>query len=222
MSIIKHYAIGDIHGRLDLLEKAFAAILKRDPDATIVMLGDYIDRGPDSAGCIRFLMKEQGSRKVICLKGNHEQMLVEAYNRRWDAHNYLDNGGAQTLVSYGHSQSDFVDMHVVPEYHIAWMDNLPTYHDIGSHVFVHAYMDITKGIHDQTQTAMLWTRYPKGESEVDWSVDGRHVVHGHTPHPNPLLRKGRTNLDVGAVFQGRLCVGVFGAPGSPEELIWVE
>lgn len=215
------YAIADIHGRLDLLTKAFEYIRKRDPDATIILTGDYIDRGPESAGCVRFLMQEHGSEKVICLKGNHEEMLIDYYNSLSLGTDWLTYGGVQTLVSYGHSLSEPWNPGIIPEHHIAWMDNLPFFHETDHHLFVHAFLSPSKRMADQSNRMMLWGRYPKAHPTFDWSVEGKHVVHGHTPNDEPELLLGRTNLDVGAVWSNKIVIGVFDGPGGPKELIWL-
>jgi hypothetical protein len=105
----KTYAIADLHGRFDLLEMAFACIVERaEPPATLVTLGDYVDRGPDSRKIIERLMVGLGRDgwRLICLKGNHEDIMWQTCRRLPDVDWWLTNGGGATLISYGQQQGD--------------------------------------------------------------------------------------------------------------------
>ena len=215
------YAIGDIHGRLGLFEAALDAIAAHDPGAMrqVVCLGDYVDRGPDSAVLIERLIALSGPG-FVCLKGNHEAMMVDALRGPDGAlDRWLANGGEATLVSYG-------GLHSVPEAHLDWLDALPLIFSDPHRYYVHAGLEPGLPIEAQDAAALLWIRdrcLTAGPEDLP-----RHVVHGHTPRwrgkPDPAqpeLLPHRTNLDTGAWMTGVLSVGVFDAdaPGGPLEVL---
>jgi serine/threonine protein phosphatase 1 len=210
------YAIADLHGRFDLLEKAFSAIHQHagGADNQIITLGDYIDRGPQSRQIIEHLMAAQkAGMKLICLKGNHEDMMVETLRKPLDPNWWVGNGGETTLRSYRNN---------VPDRHLDWIAALPSIHADQHRVFVHAGVDPTCPLSDQTDKYLLWYRYING---ADIGHGKRHVVHGHTPWPHgPERFQNRTNLDTYAWRSGRLVVGVFDddLPGGPIDLIEVK
>jgi serine/threonine protein phosphatase 1 len=202
------FAIGDIHGCLDKLERLVAGCEAHagGRPARFVFLGDYIDRGPDSRGVVEFLMRRQQARPdaVICLKGNHEQLAIDAHDSARAMPAWLQNSAAVTLKSYGRSDGRISDAH------LAWLRALPLCHDDGLRFFVHAGVDLTVPLNEQSDDVMLWMREPflTRSDEVDC---GRFIVHGHTPQKTgtPDLRKHRLNLDTGAVIGGPLTAAVF-------------
>lgn len=209
------YAIGDVHGRLDLLLLAVDAIQADlgERSGRVVMLGDYVDRGPDSAGVVKFLMHSQKHGSVTCLKGNHEAMMVDAMRGRGDDL-WLGNGGVATLKSYGPGG--------VPDEHVAWMDALPSCATLGNRIFVHAGLFPGVPLAEQEEDVCLWIRDRFLLAERDFE-GWPHIVHGHTPHhpwkedpAQPELLPWRTNLDTAAFATGVLTVGVFeGEDGPP-------
>jgi serine/threonine protein phosphatase 1 len=229
MSVQVTFAIGDIHGRLDLLKAAVDAIGAHTPQerARLVFLGDYVDRGPDSRGVVELLMALSQAPGVICLKGNHEEMMVRAC--RAEAGEalamWLDNGGRATLSSYG---VDAPGPEAPPQSHLRWLAGLPLTTGDGRRIYVHAGLKPSTPLEQQSARACLWIREPFLTARAD-RFEG-HVVHGHTPNwsgkPSmaaPELLAHRTNLDTGAYATGVLTVGVFptGASGGPSELITV-
>lgn len=212
----KTYAIADLHGRHDLLLAALAEVLAHEP-GTLVTLGDYIDRGPDSRPIIARLMSLQTRPptlwKVVCLKGNHEQMMTESMKRPLNRGQWISNGGETTLASYNND---------VPQDHLQWIAGLPSIHVDEHRVFVHAGVDPTCPLEAQKDECLLWYRYADG---ADIGHGERHVVHGHTPRPyGPECLQHRTNLDTYAWRTGRLVIGVFddGLPGGPADLIEIK
>lgn len=207
------YAIGDIHGRLDLLKLAMAAI-EQDLDGRngrIICLGDYVDRGPDSKGVIEFLMQAERDGAVTCLKGNHEQIMVDAARGR-DMGMWLGNGGGATLASY---------QGMVLAEHVEWADALPTVAEASGRLFVHAGFFPGCPLDEQDDDTVIWIRDRFLLAEKDFA-DWPHIVHGHTPvHPwkpdpaKPELLRWRTNLDTAAFHTGVLSVGVFEGEGGP-------
>ncbi len=200
------YAIGDIHGRLDLIVRAFDLIWAHAGTRSfqVVCLGDYIDRGPDSRGVIHFLMREQARTALTCLKGNHEDMMLDAIEAgEWSF--WLDNGGEETWSSY---------LGDVPEPHLAWLRALPVCARDADRLYVHAGFMPGLDLADQDEDACLWIRGRFLNAEAS-ELPG-HVVHGHTPQHSdkpemrfPELLPHRTNLDTGACWTGVLAIGVF-------------
>lgn len=209
------YAIADLHGRYDLLEAALERIEASPSGGTIVFLGDYVDRGPQSREVIERLLAgpTQPGWKWVCLKGNHEDMMVGAIRGEYEESWWLGNGGSHTLASY--------DDCMVPAEHVDWMDGLPRCYADGMRVFVHAGLDETIPFDEQTEQTMLWSRVPR---DRDYTCRLGYVVHGHTPFEDgPVILNGRANLDTGAVWTGRLSIAVFDddIPGKPIELLTV-
>lgn len=214
------YAIGDVHGRLDLLKKAFEHILSLDGDKQIVMLGDYVDRGPESADCIDFLMGAQKiDRGVICLMGNHERMMLDALDTGRDygyMSSWLMNGGYETLESYGAAGANGnvsdQPLRYIPKDHMKWLKALPLFYETENYFFVHAGVNPDRDFHDQKEKDLLWIRDYFLKTDRG-STTRKHIVHGHTPHEYDSARvkqsHRRTNLDSGAVWTNILTVGVF-------------
>lgn len=201
------YAIGDIHGCLDKLFRLMALCYADagERPRKFIFLGDYIDRGPDSQGVVEFLMSLQQDRPddVICLMGNHEDMLLAAVAAPDWEENWLRNGGIQTLQSYG-----VATVADIPRDHIKWIRDLPKFHDDGLRFFVHAGIHPERPLNRQDEHDFLWIREPFLSSTKDL---GRLVVHGHTPLKNgrPDIRPNRLNLDTAAVYGGPLTAAVF-------------
>ena len=202
------YAIGDIHGCADLLDalldtiEAHAAGRARD----LVFLGDYIDRGPDSARVVETLRKLQWREPehVVCLMGNHEAMLLKTLQERGALDHWLPNGGVETLASFGAAGPE-----ALPGEVLDWIETLPSLHEDRLRWYVHAGFRPGAEVPDPDVETRLWIREPFLSGDRDF---GRHVVHGHTPQTSgrPELRRFRTNLDTGAVYGGALSAGVFG------------
>jgi serine/threonine protein phosphatase 1 len=200
------YAIGDVHGCLDRLTALIDLCLKHcaGRPMRLVFLGDYIDRGPDSRGVINRLRTLQSEMpgKVICLRGNHEALLLEAVETD-DESQWLLNGAIQTLVSFGVREAT-----ALPREHVDWIAALPLSFDDGRRFFVHAGVDPAIPLDRQDEHDLLWIREPFLSSDRDY---GRLIVHGHTPlrTAEPDLHRNRLNLDTAAVYGGRLTAAVF-------------
>ena len=186
----QYYAIGDIHGRYDLLQQALDFIHARQNTGKIIFLGDYIDRGPQSKEVVQHLMRKQlPGWNYICLKGNHEDMFwydMLNQNKPYDK-KVADSMNATEL-------GDALD----------WFAGLPLYHIVENNIFVHADWDETKLPEQQTEARMLWTR-----RNENFHSDF-YVIHGHTPYRNgPVMFHHRCNLDTMAFETGKLSIGVF-------------
>jgi serine/threonine protein phosphatase 1 len=200
------FAVGDVHGCLDKLRRLLAACeaYAGARPARYVFVGDYIDRGPQSRGVIELLMQWQSARPgtIVCLRGNHEQMAIDAHASDRAVPLWLANNGATTLRNYGGGR-------ISPE-HLDWLSALPFCHDDGLRFFVHAGIDLAVPLAEQQPEVMLWMREPF-LSECDEVDCGRFIVHGHTPlrTGTPDLRRRRLNLDTAAVMGGPLSAAVF-------------
>ena len=203
------YAIGDIHGSLRKLRALLARCQRhaQGRSASFVFLGDYIDRGPESAGVVRELIALQARLRdqVVALKGNHEAFALDVIDAATPAEHWLSQGGTQTLRSYG-----VADAGALPREHVDWLRALPLSYDDGRRFFVHAGVDPNRALDAQDEHDMLWIREPFLSDRRD---HGRLIVHGHTPLESgvPDLRGNRLNLDTGAVFGGPLTAAVFTA-----------
>lgn len=213
------YAIGDIHGRLDLLDRAVAAI-ERDvgthgSDALTVTLGDYIDRGPESCGVIERLAENPFPTPYVALKGNHEAMLADFLGDPSRGLHWRMQGGDQTLQSYGVAAGRLmvgkanVDAAerlraALPESHVTFLRSLRTSLTHGKFFFCHAGVRPGVPLERQNEHDLLWIRAEFLNSAVDF---GKIVVHGHTPARAPEVLANRINIDTGAFASGRLtCV----------------
>jgi serine/threonine protein phosphatase 1 len=132
---------------------------------------------------------------------------------------WVKNGGDRTLASYGQSAGQKPDPRIIPAHHLEWIANLPLVHVDQHRVFVHAAVDPTVPLAQQSELTLLWKRYPKGS---DVGHGNRHVVHGH--HADlmaPIVTAGKTNLDGLAWKTGRLVIGVFDddRPGGASEFL---
>jgi serine/threonine protein phosphatase 1 len=201
------YAVGDIHGSLDKLQRLMASCQQHAAGrpATFVFLGDYIDRGPQSSGVIAYLLDLQSrlGERLIALKGNHEAMALGAIDGTGPLRLWFAQGGVATLESYGNARPS-----ELPREHVDWMRRLRLSYDDGRRFFVHAGVDPGKPLAAQDAADLLWIREPFLSYRRDY---GRLIVHGHTPVTTgaPDLRNNRLNLDTGAVFGGPLTAAVF-------------
>lgn len=221
-------AIGDVHGHADRLkslhETLFEHVAQLHPGMalTLVHLGDYVDRGPDSAGVISALLDlearaaESEDFQAVCLMGNHERMMIDALEQGGDAlEHWCLNGGFATRDSYAPHSEDLMQRH------LDWMKALARIHrdEAAGLVFVHA------GIHpadfpEENEQVYLWTRSPRFFDTAFWespALEGQRVVHGHTPTTTrgPEISEDgrRINIDTGACFGAPLTALVL-APGD--------
>jgi serine/threonine protein phosphatase 1 len=219
---VRVYAVGDIHGRADLLHEAIMRIdddLERRPVkyAVEVYLGDYIDRGPDSKAVIDALAVRLVERRAICLRGNHEALMEDFLRDPAALGPWLQLGGLQTLASYGiqlRSRTDTeIDLHrrfrsAFPRTHELFMLCLRNYFCCGDFLFVHAGIRPNVKIERQNLQDLLWIRQEFLNSAQD---HGSVIVHGHTPVPYPDIRHNRINIDTGAWRTGTLsCIAIEG------------
>jgi Calcineurin-like phosphoesterase len=200
------FAIGDIHGchRALLQLLALCRAHAKGQDHRFVFIGDYVDRGTDSRAVIATLreFEEHLLGKVVCLMGNHEDMMLEAIDSG-DPAWWLNNGGGNTLDSYG-----IDDTANLPPTDIAWIRSLKLLFDDGRRFFVHAGVDPDFPLDEQPREALLWIRGKFHRSARDY---GRLIVHGHTPtrDAQPEVNGNRVNIDTACVYGGLLTAAVF-------------
>ncbi len=220
------YAIGDVHGRSDLLSALLDRIVAHSatlPDGVrrrLVFLGDYVDRGPDSRGVLDLLCRPPppGFERV-CLRGNHEDFLLDFLHKPTDSMLWLVNGGKETLQSYGIAEEAIPALRrsdlaaafaaLLPPAHRRFLEGLDLVHASGDYLFVHAGIDPDLPLHRQGPETLLWIREPFLSSKETFG--GRVVVHGHTVSAEPQVRPHRIGIDTGAYASGRLtALVVFG------------
>jgi len=214
---IRLYAIGDIHGRADLLEqilKRVDADLKKHPvpHCIQIFLGDYIDRGPASRQVLDLLVARERAYRTVFLKGNHETFMTNFLTKPSILENWQQFGGLETLMSYGIMPSinaDPVDQarlavklsDVMPESHRRFLRDLNLSFTCGDFLFVHAGIRPGVPLLKQKEEDLLWIRQEFLFCEDDF---GKVVVHGHTPVPQVDMRPNRINIDTGAYATGTL------------------
>ena len=160
------FAIPDLHGRFDPLCAAERAIADRvgHDRATVVMLGDYVNKGPQSADVLAHLIGGLSPRwQLICLKGNHDAIMLDALHDPANMPRWLENGGAATLRSYGEFNAAAPDAAVVPVAHRQWLEGLQLIHVDVLRVFVHAGVDPSLPLDRQSEATLLWKRYAEDD-----------------------------------------------------------
>jgi serine/threonine protein phosphatase 1 len=218
------YAVGDIHGRSDLLAKIHRSIREDaqgfSGERVCVYVGDYIDRGPDSRGVIEALLGEPlGGFRIHLLIGNHEDILLRFLSDASVAPVWIMNGGGATLDSYGvdwreAAADGFVAAQAalrrnLPDPHLRFFRSLKPSHEEGGYLFVHAGIRPGRPVERQDPQDLMWIRDEFLYSTAD---HGKVVVHGHTIAEEPQLLDNRIGIDTGAYATGRLtCLVLEGA-----------
>ncbi len=211
------YAVGDVHGRADLLSALLARIdddlrLRPISEVVQVFLGDYIDRGPNSREVLDLLIGRQKGHDLVLLKGNHEEYALRFLSDPTVLSEWKNVGGLDTIVSYGVTPARRLDSqsqrrlaitlgHSMPDSHRRLLGNLALSYSCGDFFFAHAGVRPGVPLQMQSQHDLLWIREDFLLHEGDF---GKIVVHGHTPAGEPEIRPNRINIDTGAYATGRL------------------
>jgi serine/threonine protein phosphatase 1 len=216
---LRVYAIGDIHGRLDLLDELLASIAADDRArgdrvrTHYIFLGDLIDRGPESRGVVdRLIAFSNSGRNVRFLMGNHEQVFLRALEGDRRALRFLVRiGGRETLLSYGIDEEDYKALDFeelaalaarkVPADHLAFMRSFEDWIALGDYLFVHAGLKPGVALEEQAQSDLCWIR---DEFLGHRESFGPLVVHGHSITEDIDVRANRIGIDTGAFATGKL------------------
>lgn len=221
----RFYAIGDVHGRRDLFESLIEAIEADDREAeaartTVVLLGDLVDRGPDSAGVIDLAMQWRARRRVELLAGNHEEMFLESFNDEGILRHFLRHGGRRTVLSYGVPQEEYdaaslaelqaIMARAVPHSHRGFLAAAQDHLVAGDYLFVHAGIAPDVPLEEQQSHHLRWIREPFLDHDAPHEY---FVVHGHTITEDIDVRSNRLGIDTGAYRTGRLTALVLEGQG---------
>ncbi len=200
---MRKFAISDIHG----CQKTFQAMLEKQirfkPDDELYILGDFVDRGPDSKGVLDYVMQLQDvNYKVFCIKGNHEAMMVDAYDDPSEVEMWLYNGGKETMRSF---KAQFIEE--IPEGYIKYMESFDYYIEVDNYILVHAGLNFKGQTTDaegegflwklynplKDRKSMLWIRWWYEDIDWNWLRD-RTIIHGHTPIEKDEIEEMTTAL----------------------------
>ena len=212
----RYYVIGDVHGRLDLFNAMVNAIEEddaaREPaDTQVILLGDLVDRGPDSAGVVARTRAWQAQRRVRVLAGNHEEMFLNAFDKPEVLRHFLKHGGRETILSYGLSKKQFNAMNLdelfallpqlIPQSERDYIAGFEEMIVAGDYLFVHAGIDPSLPLDQQKRSDLLWIRdrFLSHEGPLD-----KVVVHGHTIFDRVMDCGNRIGIDTGAFRSGVL------------------
>ncbi len=197
------YAIGDIHGNLDLLERLLEKLRPDLAQDRLVFMGDYIDRGPRPKGVVDYVLRLQNLAppgQVVCLKGNHEAMFLNFLQGR-DLELFLFNGGHSTLRDYWGEDWDRLAELVLPPDHRRFFEELRLFYENGDYIFVHGGLRPGVPLAAQEEEDLLWIR---GDFITSLEDFGQKVVFGHTPFRQPLRMPNKIGIDTGAAYGNKL------------------
>lgn len=207
------FAVGDIHGHAKKLGKLLAEIPYDPAKDILIFLGDYIDRGPASRGVLEIVMDLwRGSDRVICLRGNHEQMFLDFLDGA-DQLLFLFNGGRATLESYGYEEDMDGRYRVyMPFSHLDFLRSLPYFVETDRYIFVHAGFRPDVPLTEQTEEDLIWIRHEFIFTSVGF---GKKIIFGHTPFYEPLVMEDKIGIDTGSGYGRKLtCIQL------PEEIFY--
>ena len=210
------YAIGDVHGQIaqfealrDAIDREIAAAPDLSP--TVILLGDLVDRGPDSAGVIASARAWGTRQKVSYIFGNHEEMFLRSFDEADVLRQFLRHGGRETLLSYGIPKEAYalatlpeiqqLAREAVPAEDIEFISSFEDMIAIGDYLFVHAGVAPDVPLEQQRTADLRWIREPFLSSDAD---HGHVIVHGHTISDQPVVKANRIGVDTGAYRTGRL------------------
>ena len=202
--IPRRFAISDIHGCVRTFKRLVREKLNLQPKDTLYLLGDYINRGPDSKGVLDYILKlQKDGYQIKCLRGNHDDIMLRALYHKYSFKAFLSNGGDTTLKSFGVSRID-----EIPAKYIEFIAHTDYYLEVGRYLLVHAGFNFKLQDFLADKEAMLWIR----EMDLDRDKLGdRYIIHGHTPHSKSAIQKQFTgtelpriiNIDCGCVYHPR-------------------
>ncbi len=171
----RQFAISDIHGCLKTFRKLVLEVIILSKEDTLFLLGDYINKGTDSRGVLDFIFELQNSGyKLKCLRGNHEQYLIDGLNYSWERIAFLNRGGRETLQSFG-----VENINEIPEKYLSFIQSLPFFFETENHLLIHAGLNFDLDDPYKDEFSMLNIR----RMEVDMKKTGnKNIIHGHVPN----------------------------------------
>jgi len=220
------YAVGDVHGRADLLDQLLEKIVRDASNApgscSLVFVGDYVDRGADSRGVIERLLRPLQGFETHYLRGNHEQAMLDFLEDPSSYRRWRKFGAGETLESYDVEppvENDEAAAAIardelaerLPETHLRFLHDLGSFVQIGEYHFVHAGVRPGVALEDQSLEDMMWIRDEFLNSEENF---GKVIVHGHTPTDRPVCRSNRIGIDTGAFATNCLTAVVLDGVGA--------
>lgn len=212
----RYYVIGDIHGRMDLFDALIDTIEEDCINAAgatthVILLGDLIDRGPDSAGVIKQARAWSAKRRLRILAGNHEEMFLQSFEDKEVLRHFLKHGGRETILSYGLPKKEYRSLsldelfarmpEIVPEEDRAFISSFEEMIVAGDYVFVHAGIDPATPLEEQRRSDLLWIRERFLKYKGPFP---KTVVHGHTIFDQVEQKRQRIGIDTGAFRTGVL------------------
>lgn len=210
---MRKIAISDIHGCLQTFQQLLEGEIALQPEDQLFLLGDYIDRGPDSKGVIDYIqqLQEEGYQ-LHCLRGNHEAMLMEAFTNRSMRNSWMRNGGVATLQSFG-----VQSLEEIPEPYLDFFSKLAYFKEVDDFLLVHAGLNFNRKNPLIDRESMLWARSWEQDINYPW-LGNRVILYGHTPQKKQKITKDYSHfptnqylgIDAGCVFYdepgyGHLC-----------------
>ncbi len=198
----KTFVIGDIHGCHETFERLLGKISPVAGEDTIVILGDMINRGPESKEVIETLIKlRHENHQLITLKGNHEVMFLDYLSGK-NRNFFLVNGGEMTLKSYGIADPfSKKTINKIPADHIKFLRNLLPYWQDETYIYVHAGLKPGIKLTKQPNRWLYWAKKDFIEEQHDY---GKKVIFGHTTFKEPLIQKSKVGIDTGAAYGNKL------------------
>lgn len=195
----RRFAISDIHGCASTFRTLVKDVLQLTTTDKLYLLGDYINKGPDSKGTLDFIFElQQQGFDIQCLRGNHEQYLIDGLTYSWEEIAYLNRGGTETLQSFG------VDtMHEIPTHYLKFIKSLPYYVELDKHLLIHAGLNFDLEDPFRDDYSMLNIR----KMDVDLQkTGGKNIIHGHVPTPIQTIADSlnfdyhHISIDAGCVY----------------------
>lgn len=196
----RQFAISDIHGCVNTFKKLVLDEIKLSKTDTLYLLGDYINKGPDSKGVIDFIFElKSGGFDLHCLRGNHEQYLIDGLMYSWEEIAFLNRGGLETLESF-----DAKTIQHIPEKYLNFIQALPYYIELENYLLIHAGLNFDLADPFKDDFSMLNIR----KMEVDLAKIGeKKIIHGHVPTAYPDIenslnfKSNHISIDAGCVYQ---------------------
>lgn len=226
--MIHRFAIGDIHGCFLTLKKLLKEKICIQKEDELYFVGDYIDRGPSSKDVLDYLiyLKSKGFN-IYPIRGNHEDLLLEAYNNPFSLQTWLRNGAEESLKSFQIPENILLKpqgVKMIPEKYIEFLKNLPYFYELDDAIIVHAGLNFEIEYPLEDKESMLWIR----EFQYNGTkIANKKLIHGHTPTPIKNLHENLSiphskviNIDTGCVYNSGKGLGYLSAINIDNNLMY--